>query len=186
MKRRFQWKVAAAAIAAAIAIWLIAGVILAGREPLPPPISSQPMTLRGGIVNGNRISTKSWTFVYKSAQLSPDGTLATIDGLRKGILYKKGKPYLSIAASHVSVNTQTFDFTAVGDVHVGQLQQTGGVQRSFDTDFVQWINGTKTLTLPHPSIVRGGGELLKVASIAVDFNTGNVKFGPISGGFIAP
>jgi hypothetical protein len=113
--------------------------------------------------------------------MSPDGTLATVDGVHNGILYKKGKPYLNISAEHVSVNTQTIDFTATGDVHIQSLA-TPGETKSFDTDLVQWTNATKMLTLPHPSIFHTGGETLKVASISVNFNTSDIHMGGISGG----
>ena len=119
--RRWNWRAIALLTIAAFVVWFIAGVVLAGREPAPPPPNSQPLTLRGGRVTGNRISTRSWTFDYQNAHMSPDGTIATVDGVRHGVLYKKGKPYLSIAAEHVSLNTQTFDFTATGDVHIEQL-----------------------------------------------------------------
>lgn len=167
-------------------IWFVVGIVLAGREPAPPTPGSQPLSLRGGRVTGNRISTRSWTFDYRHAQMSPDGTLATVDGVRNGVLYRKGKPYLSIAAQHVSVNTQTFDFTATGDVHVEQLNSKDKVKRSFDTDLLQWTNVTKMLSLPHPSLFRTGDQILKVASISVDFNTNDIHVGKIEGSFQAP
>lgn len=183
--RRIDWRFVAALPLLALLIYVIVEIGIAGNNAPPIP-RTQPITLRGGRVNGNRISSKSWTFEYKHAQLSPDGTIASVDGVRNGILYKKGKPYLSIAAEHVQVNTQTFDFTATGDVHVEQLHPKDGVKRSFDTDLVQWINATKSLALPHPSIVRSNDRVLKVASISVDFNTDTVHFGRISGGALAP
>lgn len=176
-----NWKLVATISGAAVLVWLVVGLILAGREPPPIPPGTLPLTLHGGRVTGNRMSTKSWMFEYNRAQMSPDGALATIDGVRKGVLYKDGKPYLSVTAEHVSVNTQTFDFTALGDVHVVQLQTGSGAPRSFDTDFVQWVNVAKLLTLPHPSVMRNGSDTLRVASIEVNFNTGEMRFGKMSG-----
>jgi hypothetical protein len=179
---KWNWRKIAFVAGTLVLIWLIVGVVLAGREPVPPTPGMQPLTLHGGRVTGNRMSTKSWMFEYTKAEMSSDGTLASVDGIRQGVLYKKGKPYLSVTAEHVSVNTQTFDFTAVGDVHVKQMQDTGGADRSFDTDFIQWVNGSKMLMLPHPSIVRSGGQTLKVTSIKVNFNTGEIRFGGMQGG----
>ena len=65
------------------------------------------------------------------------------------------------------------------------MRETGGVSRSFDTDLIQWVNATKTLTLPHPSIVRTGDQTLKVSSVIVNFNTGAIRFAGVSGG-VAP
>lgn len=184
--KRISWSTVAIVVTAAIVVWFAVGIILAGREAAPPPPGTQPVTLHGGRVNGNRISTRSWTFDYQHAQMSPDGTLATVDGVKHGVLFKKGKPYLSIAAQHVSVNTQTFDFTATGQVHVEQLNAKDRVNRSFDTDLVQWTNATKMLSLPHISLVRSGGDVLKIASISVNFNTNDVHFGKIEGAVQAP
>jgi len=184
--RTSTWRAVAIIAGAAMVIWFVTGILLAGREPAPPPPGTEPLTLRGGRVTGNRISTRSWTFDYTHAQMSPDGTLATVDGVRHGVLYKKGKPYLGIAAEHVSVNTQTFDFTATGQVHISQLNSRDGIERSFDTDFVQWLNATKMLSLSHTSLFRTGDQVLRVATITVNFNTNDVHVGKIEGSVKAP
>ncbi|HZZ65984.1 MAG TPA: hypothetical protein VFE17_10825 [Candidatus Baltobacteraceae bacterium] len=184
--RKNTWRTLAIAAGVALLIWFLAGVILAGREPAPPPPGTEPLTLRGGRVTGNRISTRSWTFDYTHAQMSPDGSLATVDGVRHGILYKKGKPYLGIAAQHVNLNTQTFDFTATGDVHIEQLDSRDGIKKSFDTDLVQWLNATKMLSLSHTSLFRTGDQVLRVATITVNFNTNDVHLGKIEGSVKAP
>jgi hypothetical protein len=106
--------------------------------------------------------------------------------VKNGVLYKKGKPYLSLAAQHVSVNTQTFDFTATGDVHIEALHPTDTIQKSFDTDLVQWVNSTKLLQLPHQSIFQTNGQTLKVSTITVDFNTNQIHLGKITGTVEAP
>jgi hypothetical protein len=183
---RVNWKVVGIVAGGLVLAWLITGFILAGREPVPPSPGSQPITLKQGRVTGNRVSTRSWTFDYEHAQMSPDGTLATVDGVRHGILYKKGKPYLSIAAQHVQLNTQTFDFTATGEVHLEQLNAKDKVRRSFDTDLVQWSNATKMLSMPHQSLFRTGDQILRVALISVNFNTNDIHFGRIEGSVQAP
>jgi len=184
--RKPDWRKIAWIAGAIFAIWIIVGIILAGREPGGMPPGSTPIVLHGGRVTGNRISTRSWNFDYKSAQMTPDGTLATVEGVRDGVLYKKGKPYLSISAQHVSINTQTFDFSALGDVHVAAIDPKDGISKSFDTDFVQWNNGLKMLNLSHPTIVRTGDQVLKVASISVNFNTNDMHMGTISGSARVP
>jgi hypothetical protein len=182
---RVNWRILALAAGSGLVVWLVIGIVLAGGGAGPPP-GSAPITLRNGRVNGNRISTKSWTFSYAKAQMSPDGTFATVWGVKNGVLFKHGKPYLRISAQEVSVNTQDFDFTALGQVHVVEVHPKEGTPRSFDTDLVEWANGTKILSLPHPSFIRSKGELLKVASLNVNFNTNVIHFGKISGGVLAP
>lgn len=185
MRRNWNWKRIGWIAGIIFAVWMTIGIMLAGRD-VPPPPGAQPITLKGGRVTGNRVSTRSWTFDYTKAQMSPDGILATLDGVKNGVLYKKGKPYLSISAEHVSVNTQTFDFTATGDVHIEALHPSDGISKAFDTDLVQWVNATKMLELPHPSLLRTGGQTLKVATISVDFNKNDIHLGKISGSVEAP
>lgn len=186
MIRRPWFKPAIILVAIVLVAWFVAGIMRAGNNEQAPSPSSQQITLHGGHVRGNRISTRSWSFDYKSAQMTPDGTVASVDGVRNGVLYKNGKPYLSMSAEHVSVNTQSFDFTATGDVHVTWLHPKDGVTKSFDTDLVQWANATKMLELQHPSYFRTGSETLKVASIEVNFNTGSIKLGKVEGAVQAP
>lgn len=184
--RTFNWRIAAWVAGGVLVVWLVVGIILAGQEPGGVPPGSMPIILRGGRVTGNRVSTRSWTFDYKTAQTSPDGTLATVDGVKNGVLYKKGKPYLSISAEHVTINTQTFDFTAIGDVHVAALNPKDKIAKSFDTDLAVWTNSVKMLQLNHPSIVRTGDQVLKVATISVNFNTNDIHMGKIDGSVEAP
>lgn len=183
--RSWNWRRIGWIAGALFLLWVVIEIVLAGRD-VPPPPGAQPITLKGGRVTGNRISTRSWTFDYTKAEMSPDGTLATLDGVKNGILYKKGKPYLSLAAQHVSVNTQTFDFTATGDVHIEALHPTDNIQKSFDTDLVQWVNTTKLLQLPHQSVFQTNGQSLRVATITVNFNTNDIHLGKITGTVEAP
>jgi hypothetical protein len=177
--RRWNWKRIWIVAGIAFGVFVIGGVVLAGRDiPLIPP-STQPMTLKGGRINGTHISTKSWSFDYEHAQLSPDGTMGTIDGVRNGVVYRKGKPYLKISAEHVSLNTSTLDFTATGRVHVERLK--GGDARSFDTDLVIWTNGAKLLHLDHPSYVRTNGQVLKIENVTMDFEKDVLHLGKIDG-----
>jgi len=178
--RRWNWKRIAWIIAGIFLVWIVVGIILAGRD-VPAPPGAQNIVIKDCRIKGNRISTRSWSFSCQKAQLSPDGVMATIDGVKDGVLYKNGKPYLSVSAQHVSLNTQTFDFTATGDVHVEALHPTDNVSKSFDTDLVQWINATKLLQLPHQCLFQTNGQTLRVASITVDFNKTQIHLGKING-----
>jgi|GEM_PF-543161 hypothetical protein len=163
---------------AALAVYVTIGIILAGRDaPQIPP--QRPMQLYGGHVAGKRISTTSWSFDYRHAQLSPDGTIATIDGVRNGIVFRDGHPYLRIAAEHITANTQSLDFTAVGRVRIERPGTNGA--RIFETDEVIWSNATQLLQLPHPCYYRTGNDVLKIAGATVDFKKGTVHLGKIEG-----
>jgi hypothetical protein len=181
--RRIRWRTIGWLAALAFLALVAYEVFAASKDVPPPPPGQQPVILKRGHVTGNRISSKSWSFDYERVQTSPDGSVATIDGVKRGVLYKHGKPYLTLAAQHVTVNTQTFDFTATGQVHIEDARASTE-RRSFDTDLVQWVNATKMLTLPHTSLIRTGDQVLKVDSITVDFNKTEIRTGPVHGGII--
>lgn len=184
MRFKFGWKTAGWVAGAALLVYVIVEVILAGRGTPPLPSNQSGITLHGGHVQGNRISTKSWSFDYKSAQLSPDGTTGTVDGVRNGIVLRKGKPYLRVSAEHISVDTQSLNFTAIGKVHVVMI---GDPQhRSFDTDLVIWTNGAKLLRMDHPSYVHSADQTLKLQNVTINFDTGQIHLGGISGGVQIP
>src|SRR5271166_823273 len=109
-RKRNWWRWGALAAGGALVIWLVVGVILAGIGTPPLPPDQTGITLNGGSVKGNRITTKSWSFDYKNAQLSPDGTTGTVEGVRDGIVYKNGKPHLKITAQRISVDTMSLNF----------------------------------------------------------------------------
>lgn len=178
--RKAHWRLAGLFAAAALLVFVVVGIFSAGREPMPLPPNSQPIVLRAGHAASNRLHSKSWSFDYDRARMSADESKAEIDGIRSGILYKNGKPYLRIAARHISANTVSFDFIATGDVHIEQIGEPSGA-RSFDTDLVQWNNATKILTLAHPSIVRTGDHTLRVSSIVVDFGKSLIRLGRVEG-----
>jgi hypothetical protein len=178
---RKRWRLAIIIVGSALLVYLVVGVILAGRDELPIPPSDQPIVLQGGNVRGGNhtISSRSWTLSYDRGQFSPDGIIGTIDGVHDGIIYRKGKPYIRLDAKHVALNAQTLDFTAIGKVHIQMLNDP--FNRSFDTDFVTWTNDAKLLQMQHPSFLHVGGETLKIGKITIDFAKNQVHVGPLNG-----
>ena len=112
--------------------------------------------------------------------LPPDGMSGSVDGVRNGIVFRKGKPYLRISAKHIQVNISTLDFTAVGKVHIERIDDPE--KRSFDTDLVTWTNDAKVLRMAHPSYVRSGDQTLVITNITVNFDDDSIRLGKVSGG----
>ncbi|HEV7179681.1 MAG TPA: hypothetical protein VGN11_07410 [Candidatus Baltobacteraceae bacterium] len=179
MRGKWGWKHIAWIVGVALGVYVIAGIVLAGHNLPQIPLASQQIDLRGGHVQGNRIQSKSWSFDYTHASLSPDGTVGAIDGVRHGIVFRKGKPYLTIAAEHISINTQTLDFTAIGKVHVERIKDPQ--KRSFDTDLVTWTNNAKLLHMDHPSYLHTGDQTLKLENVTVNFDTEQIHLGAMNG-----
>lgn len=178
--RRWSWKRWLAIGGAALAIYLVVGVVLAGRGSIPLPPANVPLTFHGGIARGNRITTKSWSFDYQRAQLSPDGNRGSVEGIRDGIVFRKGKPYLKISAQKITLDLESLDFTAIGKVHVAYIDDKQ--KRSFDTDLVQWTNDAKLMQMTHPAYVHSGNQTLRVDGITVDFDANTFHLGKLTGG----
>lgn len=177
--RKWPWRIIWICAGIALGLYLVIGVLLAGKNlPAIPPIN-QPVVLSHGHLSNQHTQKKTWTFDYDHATLSPDQSFATLEGVHDGIIYRKGKPYLKIAAERVSVNTNSLDFTATGKVHVTRIGKDAST--SFDTDLIVWNNAQKLLRLDHPSYVHTDGQTLKVESIVVDANEDSVLFGKVDG-----
>jgi hypothetical protein len=177
-KKRF-WKRIAIGAGLLVLAWVVVEVVIAGRGTPPLPPGQTPIDLRGGHVLNNHISTKSWSFDYDHARLAPDGMSGSVENVRNGIVFRKGKPYLRISAKHVQLNIASLDFTAVGKVHIERIDDPLG--RAFDTDLVTWTNDAKMLRMPHPSYIHSGGQTLTISSITVDFDDNTVHLGRVSG-----
>jgi hypothetical protein len=177
-KKRLWKRLGIVACALAV-VWVVVEVVLAGGGTPPPPPGQVPIDLRGGHVLNNHISTKSWSFDYDRARLSPDGMSGSVDGVRNGVVFRKGKPYLRISAQHVQLNIQSLDFTAIGKVHIERIDDPQG--RAFDTDFVTWTNDAKVMRMTHPSYIHSGGQTLRIDGITVNFDDNTIHLGKLSG-----
>jgi len=173
------WKRIALGAGLALGVWVVVEIVLAGGGTPSAPPGEMPVDLRGGHVLNNHIATKSWAFDYDHARLSPDGMSGSVDGVRNGIVFRKGKPYLRISAKRVQLNIQSLDFTAVGKVHIERIDDPQ--HRSFDTDLVTWTNDAKLLRMSHPSYIHSGGQTLRIDGITVDFEENTVHLGKVSG-----
>ncbi len=186
MKRfkRLPWKRIAYVAIGVLAVYLIVGIILAGHDLPPMPPGQVGISLAGGHVRGNRITTKSWSFDYTTAHLSADGTTGVVNGVKHGIIYKKGKPHLLVSAESIALDTQMLNFTATGKVHVELIGDPA--HRSFDTDLITWTNATKILSMPHPSYLHSGHQTLKIEDVTINFKTDQIHISRIVGGVALP
>lgn len=179
MRKQQIWRRIGIAAGVLFFAWVVVEIVLAGRGTPPIPPAQVPIELRGGHVLNNHIQTKSWSFDYDRARLSPDGLSGSVDGVRDGIVFRKGKPYLRISAQHVQLNISTLDFTAVGKVHIERINDPQ--RRSFDTDLVVWNDDAKALKMPHPSYIHSGGQTLVLRNISVDFDEDTIHLGSVNG-----
>jgi hypothetical protein len=175
---RRRW-IAAAAVA--FVAFVVLQVYLAGREEVPPPQTAAPVVLASGLARGERVTTHSWSIDYDRITTSADQTFVTADGVRDGIIFKKGKPYLRVRASHVNVNMLTHDFVATGPVHVESVSHKNF--HAFDTTSAVWTEGAQRLDLSQPIIVRSPGTTLHVQKLSLDVRTGALHLEQPNGSF---
>ncbi len=169
------------AIAAAAALaYVTYGIYRAGIGELPPPPSSPQIVFHNGTVNGQRITTRSWSADYDRIVSNGDQTMLELDGVRNGTIYKAGKPYLHVRAAHMSVNTISRDFTVTGPMHV---ETTGSnPPRSFDTTSAVWNDAAERLTLAQHITMRTGARApLSIGSLTFDVKTGNLELHQVDG-----
>ena len=178
--RTWGWKQYLAAAAIAFGIYVTLGIVFAGGGTIPTPPANVPIQMYGATIANNRINTKAWSFDYDHAQLSPDASTGTVEGIRHGIVFKKGKPDLKISAEKITLDTQSLDFTAIGKVHVEKIDDKQ--HRSFDTDLVTWTNNAKEMRLDHGGYVHSGGQTLHLEGVTVDFDAETFHIGKMNGG----
>jgi hypothetical protein len=166
----------------AFAFFVLIGTLLAGRNESPLPPSNPQVIFKNGTAIGQRLTGRSWTADYKRIVTNADQSVLDLYDVRHAIIYKKGKPNLSIRAERMTVNTLTRDFTATGPLHVETI--SSHPHRSFDTTAATWNDLTQTLVLPEKAVIDTGAELpLRVGSATYDVKTGQIELHAVAGGF---
>jgi hypothetical protein len=171
---------AAVAVVAALAAYLVWGIYRAGLGETPPPPSSTDIIFHNGFANGERIKTRSWTAEYDRIISNADQTVLDLDNVRNGTIFKHGKPYLHVRASHMTVNTVTRDFSVTGALHVETVDSKP--KRSFDTTSAQWSDALQRLDLTQKvAIHTGAAAPLMVGSLIFNVKTGQIEMRDVSG-----
>lgn len=175
---RNRWIAAAAIAFVAFAVFQI---YLAGRDEILPPQTAAPVVLSSGIARGERVTSHSWSVDYAKITTSADQTFITVDGVRNGVIFKKGKPYLRVRASHVIVNMISHDFTASGPVHVESVSRKNF--HAFDTTSAVWTEAAQRLDLSTPIVITSPGTTMHVQKLSLDVRTGMLHIDHPDGSF---
>lgn len=173
-------RVAIWAAALAVLAFLGFGIYRAGLDELPPPSKDAQLVFHGGKVFGRRISTRSWSADYDRIVSNGDQTILNVDGVRHGLIYKKGKPYLRVRAEHMTVNTLSHDFAVSGFMQAQTID--GRPKRTFETTSATWTDGAQLLTLDQRVVIRTSGQApLRFASARFNVRTGDLDVRTIAG-----
>jgi hypothetical protein len=166
--------------AAALAAWVGYGIWTAGRNETMPPPSNGPVIFKTGSALGQRLNGRSWTAEYERITTSTDQTTLDLYGVKNGVIFRDGKPYLRVTAKHMTVNTVTRDFFASGALHVETIGKTP--RRTFDTENANWNDALQTLTLPDRAKIGTGAALpLLVGSAVFNVKTGELDMRQVAG-----
>ena len=139
-----------------------------------------PDTLTKGRMQGKRLDQRAWSLDYDSLTMSPDGTLVTIAHVRDGRIHRVGKPDVQMRADGVTVNTFSNDLTVAGPVTFVEGEGAGR-KRTFKSVGAVYNGTSHVLTLNHPATITDSGATVTVASMTVNFKTGDASFGRIEG-----
>jgi hypothetical protein len=170
-----------AGAALAVLAFLVIGVYLAGRNDIQPSNGTPPVVLNRGMARGERVTSHSWSIDYDKITTSADQTFITADGVHHGLIYRKGKPYLRVRATHVTVNMVTHDFVATGPVHIESVSHRNF--HAFDTTSAVWTEASQRLDLAEPVVVTSPGTSLHVQQLSLDVRTGALHIDQPHGSF---
>lgn len=177
--KKLDWKRLAAIATIGVLLGLAIAIWHAGNEDLPQQNGAQ--TIVNGQAEGRRAQFASWTFTYDKATTLGDGITQEIEGIRDGVYYKDGKPFIRMRADRVIYNSVTRDFSVSGPVHF-DIDDKGKI-RTVDTRAATWSDATQTLRIPGKVTVGSeNGSRLLVTDITVNLQTGEYKVGKIEGG----
>jgi hypothetical protein len=175
-------KLLALAAGALLLGYVGAGIYLAGLDtPAAPPINSNSVIFKPGQAIGERVGCRSWIADYDHIVTSADQTVVDVDNVRHGLIYKQCKPYLTVQAKHMTINTLTHDFSASGDIHI-ETAASDMLHKTFETDAATWSDQGQRLALPHKSTIESGMDLpLTVGSLTFDVRSGQLEINNVAG-----
>jgi hypothetical protein len=172
-------KRALAVVGVAFLLFVIGGILFAGKDETTPPPDST-VRFGKGHAAGRRIETRSWSCEYDKIVANNDQSLMEVEGVHDGVIFRDGKPYLRLSAQHLTANMLTHDFSATGKLHVETADRSK--PRSFDTDALTWNEAAQTLSFTRPlTFVTASEEPLRIGSLVYDVRAGTLHVGKIEG-----
>ncbi len=110
---------------------------------------------------------KYWEIAASQVSLSPGSNMTVANNVSKGILYRDGKPLLSMRSPSVRFSNRTNNLAAIGGV---QVKGPNGF--TFSTPQALWINRTKTIECPQPVKVTLRGMKVSAPQLFYNWNSG--------------
>jgi len=174
--RPVPWRRIALVAGLAFAAWVTWGIWHAGGPVLNVGTTTSNELDRGH-AEGRRVNARSWSLDYGKIIESPDGATATLYDVRHGEIFRNGKPYVSVRADSVVVNTLSNDFSASG--HVVLTENDGKHDRHFRSERALYNGIPEILTLPTAVHIESDGMSANFDHAVVNLKTGSMQLGRI-------
>jgi hypothetical protein len=175
----FPWRAIVALAVLAFLGWIGFEVGRAGNDVVIQRTQG-PSMLISGRASGKRLNGEAWSLDYDTVTMSPDGAEAQIAHVRDGRIHRVGRRDVLMQGDDVTVNTVTNDLNVRGPVTFKE-DLGGGRTRTFATTGAHYVGATRTLTLDHIATITDSGATVTVASVTVDFRTGEAQLGRVIG-----
>jgi lipopolysaccharide assembly outer membrane protein LptD (OstA) len=170
------WRRIILVAALAFAAWVTWGIVHAGG-PVLNVGTTAVSELERGHAEGRRVNAKAWSLDYSKIIEAPDGSTATLYDVRHGEIFRAGKPYVSVRADSVVVNTISNDFSANG--HVVLTENDGKHKRLFRSERALYNGIPQILTLPSAVHIESDGMTASFDHAIVNLKTGSMQLGRI-------
>ncbi|MDF2441590.1 MAG: hypothetical protein JWN98_2574 [Abditibacteriota bacterium] len=113
---------------------------------------------------------KVWEFSADRITWSADHRFATATNLRRGVLFRDGKPFLTVSAARVVLNQESRNWEASG-----QLQASGPHGFSLSTQRATWSHQRERLSCPEAVQAKVRGMTIETRDIFYEAKTGQLK-----------
>lgn len=132
-------------------------------RPALEAIGAQSIIVRE---NGHKL----WEFSADRITWSADHRTATATNLRRGVLFRAGKPFLTMSATRVVLNQESRNWQASG-----HLQANGPDGFSISTDRATWSQRRERLTCPDAVSAKLRGLQIQTRDVFYEAKTGQLK-----------
>jgi hypothetical protein len=170
------WRRIALLAGLAFVAWVAWGIIHADGPVLNVGTTTVSQLERGH-AEGRRVNARAWSLDYGRILEAPDGTTATLYDVRHGEIFRNGKPYVSVRADSVVVNTLSNDFSASGHVELTEID--GKHDRRFRSERALYNGVPQILTLPTAVRIESDGMTASFDHAIVNLKTGSMSLGRI-------
>lgn len=134
-----------------------------GLRPSLEAIGAQSIIVRE---NGRKV----WEFSADRITISPDKRFATATNMKRGVLFRNGKPFLTVSAATVQLNQETHNWQATG-----KLQASGPDGFSIVTSRATWSHRRERLSCPDAVRAKLRGMEIETRGVFYEAKTGQLK-----------